>query len=113
MDVGLNSRSIRWAGHVARMRETRRSRRMLPECSQVSADHPRLRSEGGDGYGHWLVNELNAADVCTARSEAQRRGTGQRQKRRRRVSVANRVGYSSSNRRPPRPGRIIPDVRRR
>lgn len=99
MDYYLNTRYIRWAGHVARMSPSRLPRRMLTAW----VDNPRPRGKSCNGYGHWLEKELNAAGVCTETRalamgnypswvlQAQDRATW------RRVSTSNRVRYSSSN----------------
>ncbi len=63
MDHYLNTRYIRWAGHVARMSENRLPRRMLTAW----VDNPRPRGKSHYGYGHWLEKELNAAGVITER----------------------------------------------
>lgn len=98
MDYYLNTRYIRWAGHVARMPESRLPRRMLTAW----VDNPRPQGKGCYGYGHWLQKELNAAGICTETralamgnysswmDQAQDRETW------RRVSITNRVRYSSS-----------------
>jgi hypothetical protein len=99
MDYYLNTRYIRWAGHVARMSQSRLPRRMLTAW----VDHPRPRGKSCYAYGHWLNKELNAAGICTEKravamgnytswmQQAQDRATW------RRVSTTNRVRYSSSN----------------
>ena len=102
MDHYLNARYLRWAGHVARMPEHRLPRRMLTAW----VDNPRPRGKSCYGYGHWLEKELNAAGICT---EANALAMGnveswmqQAQDRVawRRVSISNRMRYSSSNKVP-------------
>ena len=99
MDHYLNTRYIRWAGHVARMSENRLPRRMLTAW----VDNPRPRGKSHYGYGHWLEKELNAAGICTEPNalamgnvkswmqQAQDRASW------RRVNISNRMRYSSSN----------------
>ena len=99
MDYLLNTRYIRWAGHVARMPQSRLPRRMLTAW----VDNPRPRGKSCHGYAHWLNKELHAVGICTERcalamgnftswmQQAQDRESW------RRVSTTNRVRYSSSN----------------
>jgi hypothetical protein len=99
MDHYLNTRYIRWAGHVARMSENRLPRRMLTAW----VDNPRPRGKSHYGYGHWLEKELNAAGVITERCALARGNVPswmqQAQDRAswRRVNISNRMRYSSSN----------------
>ena len=99
MDHYLNTRYLRWAGHVARMPEHRLPRRMLTAW----VDNPRLRGKHRYGYGHWLEKELNAAGVITERCALARGNVPswmqQAQDRAswRRVNISNRMRYSSSN----------------
>ena len=98
MDYYLNTRYIRWAGHVARMPQSRLPRRMLTAW----VDHPRPRGKSCYGYGHWLNKELNAAGICTEkRSVTMGNYTSwvqlaQDRPSWRRVSITNRMRYSSS-----------------
>jgi len=59
MEYYLNTRYLRWAGHVARMPSGRLPRRMLTAW----VDNTRGKCCYGDG--HWLAKELNVAGICT------------------------------------------------
>src|SRR6056297_2266365 len=77
MDHYLNTRYIRWAGHVARMSENRLPRRMLTAW----VDNPRPRGKSHYGYG-------------LAREGAQCRGRHHRKMRAGKRQHVSRAGHN-------------------
>ena len=80
------------------MSENRLPRRMLTAW----VDHPRPRGKSCYGYGHWLNKELNAAGICTEKRTVMMGNytswvqLAQDRPSWRRVSITNRMRYSSS-----------------